>query len=79
MTRHPNVTQYREYVATNELDSQEGQQHDLLQSIVDTRDRMEEEILTNGNTNRARGLQGYLRRLVNDYNEVVASSQKQQE
>lgn len=79
MTRHPNITQYREYVATNELDSQEGQQYDLLQSIVDTRDRMEEEILTNGNTNRARGLQGYLRRLVNDYNEVVASSQKQQE
>ena len=79
MTRHPNVTQYREYVATNELDSQEGQQYDLLQSIVDTRDRMEEEILTNGNTNRARGLQGYLRRLVNDYNEVVASNQKQQE
>jgi len=56
------------------LDSQEGQQYDLLQSIVDTRDRMEEEILTNGNTNRARGLQGYLRRLVNDYNEVVASN-----
>lgn len=79
MTRHPNVTQYREYVATNELGSQEGQQYDLLQSIVDTRDRMEEEILTNGNTNRARGLQGYLRRLVNDYNEVVASNQKQQE
>lgn len=79
ITRHPNVTQYREYVATNELDNQEGQQYDLLQSIVDTRDRMEEEILTNGNTNRARGLQGYLRRLVNDYNEVVASNQKQQE
>lgn len=79
MTRHPNITQYREYVATNELDSQEGQQYDLLQSIVDTRDRMEEEILTNGNTNKARGLQGYLRRLVNDYNEVVASDQKQQE
>lgn len=79
ITRHPNVTQYREYVATNELDSQEGQQYDLLQSIVDTRDRMEEEILTNGNTNKARGLQGYLRRLVNDYNEVVASNQKQQE
>ena len=79
MTRHPNITQYRDYVATNELDSQEGQQYDLLQSIVDTRDRMEEEILTNGNTNRARGLQGYLRRLVNDYNEVVASDQKQQE
>lgn len=79
MTRHPNITQYREYVATNELDSQEGQQYDLLQSIVDTRDRMEEEILTNGNTNKARGLQGYLRRLVNDYNEVVASNQKQQE
>lgn len=79
MTRHPNVTQYREYVATNELDSQEGQQYDLLQSIVDTRDRMEEEILTNGNTNKARGLQGYLRRLVNDYNEVVASNQRQQE
>ena len=77
--RHPNITQYREYVATNELDSQEGQQYDLLQSIVDTRDRMEEEILTNGNTNKARGLQGYLRRLVNDYNEVVASNQKQQQ
>lgn len=79
MTRHPNIAQYREYIATNELDSQEGQQYDLLQSIVDTRDRMEEEILTNGNTNKARGLQGYLRRLVNDYNEVVASNQKQQE
>ena len=79
MTRHPNITQYREYVATNELDGQKGQQYDLLQSIVDTRDRMEEEILTNGNTNKARGLQGYLRRLVNDYNEVVASNQKQQE
>ena len=79
MTRHPNVTQYREYVATNELDSQEGQQYDLLQNIVDTRDRMEEEILTNGNTNRARGLQGYLRRLVNDYNEVIATNQKNQE
>ena len=79
MTRHPNITQYREYVATNELDSQEGQQYDLLQSIVDTRDRMEEEILTNGNTNSAKELQGHLRRLVNDYNEVVASNQKQQE
>ena len=79
MTRHPNITQYREYIATNELDGQEGQQYDLLQSIVDTRDRMEEEILTNGNTNSAKELQGHLRRLVNDYNEVVASNQKQQE
>ena len=79
MTRHPNVTQYREYVATNELDSQEGQQYDLLQSIADTRDRMEEEILTNGNTDRAKELQGYLRKLINDYNEVIATNQKNQE
>lgn len=76
ISRHPNVRQYREYAATNELNGLSGQKYDKLQSIVDYRDQMEEEILTNGNTKRANGLQGYLNRLINEYNEIVVSEQK---
>ena len=76
LSRHPNVTQYREYVATNELDGLTGQRYDKLAQIVEYRDRMEEEILTNGNTRTASGYRGYLNRLINEYNEIVASEEK---
>lgn len=81
VSRHSNVTDnaYREFVAINEIDYLEGKQYDILQDIVDNRDALEEEILDNGNTDRANSIQGYLEKLINDYQEVVASNQKQQE
>ena len=79
LTRHPNVTDYREYVATNELNGLTGQRYDKLSEIITYRDRMEEEILTNGNTSKANGYKGYLNRLINEYNEIVASEQKIEE
>lgn len=81
ISRHSGVTDdaYREFVATNEIDYLEGKQYDILQDIVDNRDALEEEILNNGNTDRANSIQGYLEKLINDYQEVIASNQKQQE
>lgn len=76
ISRHPSVTQYKEYVATNELENLSGQKYDKLHNIVYYRDQMEEEILNNGNTKRANGLRGYLNRLINEYQEIVASEQK---
>lgn len=76
ISRHPNVTQYEEYVATNELENLSGQRYDKLHDIVYYRDQMEEEIFNNGNTKRANGLSGYLSRLINEYQEIVASEQK---
>ena len=79
ISRHPAVTDYREYVATNELNGLTGQRYDKLSEIIEYRDRMEEEILTNGNTAKANGYKGYLTRLMNEYNEIVASEQKIEE
>ena len=81
VSRHSNVTDdaYREFIAINEIDYLEGKQYDILQDIVDNRDALEEEVLDNGNTDRANSIQGYLEKLINDYQEVVASNQKQQE
>ena len=78
-SRHPAVTDYREHVATNELNDLTGQRYDKLSEIIAYRDRMEEEILTNGNTTKANGYRGYLTRLMNEYNEIVASEQKIEE
>lgn len=79
ISRHPDVTDYREHVATNELNGLTGQRYDKLSSIITYRDRMEEEILTNGNTSKANGYKGYLNRLINEYQEIVATEQKIEE
>ena len=75
LSRHPNVRGYKEYVATNELDTLTGPKYDALQELVTARDRMEEEVLTNGWTDEAQRLATDVEARIEDYESIVATEQ----